>query len=259
MKDQIYTNYEYKHPDLTNSNEELKDFAFNSKVASVFDDMVTRSVPGYDQVQEFTEEFVTSNIPKPHSIYDLGCSTGTTLIKLARRFINHSEIIKENKAFPKFIGIDSSVHMISRCKEKIEALGLESLVSLRTQSIEETDLENASLVISHYTLQFLKPESRQNIIKKIYQNLNEHGYFIFSEKIKFSDTKVHEFMTKKYYEYKKANGYSEVEISRKREALENVLVPLTLEENVQLLKNAGFSEISLISSNLLFVSILAKK
>ena len=260
MKDYIYSDSEIAHPDLSLDNAELRSFAFNSKVASVFDDMVSRSVPGYEEVQQFTVEFASKLKFLDTKVFDLGCATGTTLVRLANEYQSSGgDSSNSQKPLPKFIGIDSSQYMVAKCREKVEALALGDLIEIIHQEVEDLSFPDASFVISHYTLQFMPPENRLDVLARIYQGLKQDGYLILSEKIRFADPTAQEFITSKYYQHKKNMGYSEVEISRKREALENVLIPLTVEENIELLKKAGFQDISIVSSKLLFVTFLAKK
>ena len=256
-KDNIFSDEQVGRSGFLDEQDHLKSFAFNQNVARVFDDMVSRSVPGYEKVQEFTVNFGMEVILPKSSVYDLGCSTGTTLIRIAHSYLRKHE--KNLSEIPKFIGIDSSIDMITRCKEKLQSYELSTIIKICQENIEDTKIIDASLVISHYTLQFLKPTVRQTILQNIYLGLMPGGHLILSEKVYFSNTRLQDFVTEKYYNFKKANGYTQAEISRKREALENVLIPLTIEENLKLLKNAGFSKVEIVSADLLFVTFVASK
>lgn len=254
MKDNIFSDEQVAQSGFLDEKEKLKSFAFNSSVANVFDDMVSRSVPGYDDVQSLTSQIGLMTIQEDSNVYDLGASTGTTLIKLISNY-------QSLRWIPtcKFIGVDSSEEMLKRCKTKLAALDLENYVTLKIANVENIQFENSSLIICHYTLQFLDPTARLEVLKNIYSGLNKDGILIVSEKIRYLDPNLDDLMTKNYYSFKKKNGYSEAEISRKREALENVLIPLTLEENISLFKNAGFNVVDVVYSNLLFFTFVVKK
>lgn len=255
MKDNIFSDEHIGSAGFLDENEGLKSFAFNSNVAKVFDDMVSRSVPGYEKVQEFTVKFALSFLNSHSRVYDLGSATGTTLIKLAAAHVSCAK----SEANPELIGIDSSEDMIIRCREKVNALSLSNIIRLEVERVENVKLSGADLVISLYTLQFLQPAIRLSVLKNIFNGLKPGGYLILAEKIKHSDAHLQEFMTEEYYAFKKLNGYSEAEISRKREALENVLIPFTIEENVELLRKAGFLNVDTVYSDLVFSTMIAKK
>ncbi|BBB33007.1 tRNA (cmo5U34)-methyltransferase [Thermotomaculum hydrothermale] len=206
------------------------DFRFDREVANIFDDMLNRSIPFYRQVIEATGEILLKTMPDNPKIYDLGCSTGNTLIYLA-------SILKDKK--PELIGVDNSRDMVEKAREKAKAYNkkIEFVVS----DIEKIEIKNADAVIMNYTLQFIRPLKRPQIIEKIYNGLKENGIFILSEKVIFEHPKLNRNFVEIYYNFKKKQGYSELEIAKKREALENVLIPFTINENIQLLKNAGFS------------------
>lgn len=253
-KDQIFTDNEISMSGLVDSEQNLKSFAFNAKVASVFDDMVSRSVPGYELVQNLIADFISKNASPNSNIYDLGCSTATTLIKIITK-IKLSTKIRDLS----LIGIDSSSEMIKRAKEKVDALGFNNDIELQVGDIIKTPIKNASFVISTYTIQFIEPKQRLELLKKIFNGMNVNSYLFISEKIHFKDDPIQSFLTEKYYDFKRTNGYSDIEIIRKRQALENVLITLTEEENISMLKAAGFKHIDVIHSDLVFKTFIAKK
>ena len=255
-KDNIFSDEQLASSGFLSDNDRLRSFAFNSSVAQVFDDMVSRSVPGYNKIQEFNVKFCLQNIVPSSSIYDIGTATATTLITLANIF---KTSINKQSDFPKLIGIDSSSDMIERSLDKINAYDLNDYISLIESKIEEVDIFNASLVLSNFTIQFLEPNVRYNVVKNIFRGLQPDGYFILSEKIKHNEPNLQNFQTESYYAFKKSNGYSEAEINRKREALENVLIPFTISENIEMLKSCGFKTVDIIFTDLVFCCLVAKK
>ncbi len=214
--------------------DQLNDFEFNDKVAGVFDDMVHRSVPYYDEMQRMTSELVKDFAKKDSLIYDLGCSTGTTMI-LMDKTVN-PEI--------KFVGIDDSEEMLGKCREKLSRFNLHRKISLKVADLtENVPVENASVVTMVLVLQFIRPIHRLEIVRKIYEGMNKGGAFILIEKILTEEKSFNRSFIDYYYEFKRRNNYSELEISQKREALENVLIPYKLSENLNMLKDAGFEEV----------------
>lgn len=148
-----------------------KQFEFDEDVASVFDDMLNRSVPYYKQTQELTIKFALNYLNKNDVVYDLGCSTASTLIELG----------KHSKYDLKLIGIDNSSAMLARASKKCKAFGID--IELRNDDLLNTSYENAKLIISNYTLQFIRPLQREKLIQKIYNSLDKDGIFIFSERL----------------------------------------------------------------------------
>jgi len=209
-----------------------KKFSFDKRVAAVFDDMVSRSVPLYKETIEFIKNLINYFGKEGDIVIDIGCSTANLLI----------EIAKLNKNF-RLIGVDTSSAMIEQAKNKVLALGKE--IELKKMDLFELK-ERANFIVANYTLQFIEPKKRKDAIKHIFNLLEKNGIFIFSEKIVYKDKKLNDFITKNYFEFKKKNGYSEYEIAQKREALENVLVPLTEKENKRMLKSVGFEKIETI-------------
>ncbi len=230
--------------------ESPKPFEFDATVAEVFDDMILRSVPGYGSIQETTLQ-LTEHFSTPKSvIYDLGCSSGTTLIELG-----NSKNIKAEQ----IVGVDSSPAMLEKAKIKLAQYKLQTSVKLKCSDILDFTTSNASVVILNYTLQFLLPESRSTLLKSIYKNLNLGGIIILSEKIFSPNPELQKLISKNHTEFKSSNGYSSLEISQKRDSIENVLRPLSTQQNWQLLESAGFSQIEMFQAKLPFVSFLAIK
>lgn len=224
-----------------------KQFEFDEEVAAVFDDMLSRSVPYYKEMQKLTIDFAIKFLEKNDKVYDLGCSTASTLIELA----------KQSNYPLDLIGIDNSQAMLQRASKKASAFGVN--INLLQSDIFDVELLDAKLVIANYTLQFIRPLQREKLIKKIYKSLNEKGIFIFSEKVISSNKVLDKYFIDEYYEFKKTQGYSEFEIAQKREALENVLIPYTQEENKKMILDAGFTHCETLFKWLNFSTYIAIK
>lgn len=207
------------------------DFAFNKDVTNVFDDMVVRSVPFYVEIQRMVAELAVDFAVKNTNVYDLGCSTGTTLINLDRSLPNDVH----------FVGIDNSDEMLAKCKLNLKEAGVKRNVILENQDLNcDVELHNPSVIIFCLTLQFLRPLIREKILRKIYASLPENGAVILIEKILTEHSICNRLFIEHYYGFKKRNGYDEIEIAKKRESLENVLVPYKMSENEELLRSCGF-------------------
>jgi tRNA (cmo5U34)-methyltransferase len=211
--------------------ETVADFSFGEKVASVFDDMLDRSVPFYQEIQRMIAEMAADFAVENSNIYDLGCSTGNTLLNL------DSSVGKGIK----FIGVDNSEEMLKRCRQKLTQHGLRHEHELICADLNQgVCIQNASMVLMVLTLQFVRPLYRDTLTKAILQGLNENGCLILVEKVLGEDSVFNRLFIKYYYDLKKRHGYSEMEIAKKREALENVLVPYKLLENREMLLRTGF-------------------
>lgn len=209
------------------------DFDFGVKTAQVFDDMLTRSVPFYSEVQRMMAEMAADFAEDGTNVYDLGCSTGTTLEAL-------DPLLTKNV---RLVGIDSSPEMLKKAREKMARKKprheIEFLQADLNQSLQ---LSNASVVILNLTLQFVRPLYRQKLMADIAQGLNKNGCLLLIEKVLGKDSTLNRLFIKNYYAFKERNGYSSLEISQKREALENILVPYQVNENIELVMSSGFSE-----------------
>jgi tRNA (cmo5U34)-methyltransferase len=223
-----------------------KQFEFDESVASVFDDMLDRSIPFYKEVISLICDFIKLHVKQNAKIIDLGCSTANTLLHLYQKSHDY-----------KLIGIDNSEAMLENARKKVRAYG--ASIELINDDITQYKLQKADVVIANYMLQFIRPLKRGDFIKNIYDGLNSDGVFIFSEKIIYDDKVLNKQMIDLYYKFKKTQGYSEFEIAQKREALENVLIPYSEEENRQMIKDAGFNSIETIFKYGNFVTFLAKK
>ncbi len=224
-----------------------KQFEFDEEVAVVFDDMLSRSVPFYDEAMKLTAHFASINIEEGERVYDLGCSTASLLLEIERKSEHDIQLI----------GIDNSKAMLEQASKKLHAFN--SKIELDYGDILSYDYKEAAVICSNYTLQFVRPPVRSAFVKKIYDALKPGGLFIFSEKIISKDTLLNKQMIDTYYDYKKAQGYSEYEIVQKREALENVLIPYTEEENIRMLHDAGFEHCDSVFKWVNFETFIAKK
>jgi tRNA (cmo5U34)-methyltransferase len=214
--------------------KEAEDFKFGNTVVQVFDDMVTRSVPFYLEIQRMMTEISFDFAVPGTRVYDLGCSTGTTLINL-------------DKVLPTdvdFIGIDNSEEMLVKCRSNFEKNGVNRQYDLVYGDLNKgVTIENASVVVMCLTLQFIRPLYREKLVEEIHRQLNENGCLILIEKVLGEDSLFNRQFIKYYYDFKRRNHYNDMEIAQKREALENVLIPYKLMENRELLFNTGFRHV----------------
>lgn len=216
------------------SPKNIQPFVFDKKVSEVFDDMLDRSIPFYHQLTEAMGKILSSFIIPEGKIYDLGSSTGALLCHL-------SNILPERAA--DMAGIDNSKPMIEKAREKARQFRTSKSVQFINEDIENYNFDNCAVFIANFTLQFINQEKRASMVEKLYDALQPGGLLIISEKVCFDDKVVDENFIDIYYNFKKARGYSDLEISNKREALENVLVPETIEKHIGRLHNAGFSNV----------------
>ncbi len=208
----------------------VKAFAFDEEVAHVFSDMIKRSVPGYETILKSIAMFCMQYAQKNSVIVDLGCSLGAVAITAAQATADKNCQV---------VAIDSSPSMLHRCQKIIAEKKLQKKIQTKEEDIANSDLTNASVVVSNFTLQFLPKKQRLAMVTKIFQSLNPGGIFILSEKFKSPDEKD-EFLIKHYHAYKKINGYSNQEIQRKRQALKDVLVPDSIADIENRFIQAGF-------------------
>ncbi len=228
----------------------VSDFKFSAKVAGVFDDMVNRSVPFYGEMQRMTAELAADFVQPGTKVYDLGCSTGTTMIGM--NTLIPSDI--------KFIGVDDAVEMLEKCDSKLKEAGFERPCDLQVADLNvNVDIQNASVVVLCLTLQFVRPIFREKLVKTILNGLVPGGALILVEKILAEDSVFNREFIKYYYNHKRRNHYSELEISQKREALENVLIPYKLSENIHMLRDAGFAHCEVFFKWYNFSGLIAVK
>jgi tRNA (cmo5U34)-methyltransferase len=210
------------------------DFEFNSEVAEVFDDMLLRSIPFYREQQYMIQEIGRKFWLDGTGVYDLGCSTGTTLIALA----------KEIEQCSKLVGYDSSPAMLERAKQKVAESRLATRIAVAPGDLNSDlaglELGNASLVTMCWTLQFVRPLYRDRVIRWIFDGLVDGGVLVVTDKILTNSSPMNRFFVDFYYDFKRRNSYSTDEIQRKREALENVLIPYRVDENLEMFRRNGF-------------------
>jgi tRNA (cmo5U34)-methyltransferase len=228
----------------------IEDFNFGQATTAVFDDMVDRSVPFYGEIQRMVGE-LTADFAAPGSrVYDLGCSTCTGFISMDKFLPAGIDV--------ELIGIDSSEDMLTEARRKLDALKFSRRYDLRRADLHQgLNIENASVVLMNLTLQFVRPLYRSRLIEHIRAGLNDEGCLILVEKVLGEESLFNRLFIKHYYEMKKRNGYTELEISQKREALENVLIPYRLEENRELLLHAGFRHVEVFFKWYNFCGLIA--
>ena len=224
-------------------------FRFDARVAAVFEDMISRSVPGYQQILQLLPTLTRTFFRPNSTYYDLGCSLGAGLLAM------HTGFDQRNG---RLIGIDNSTAMLAEAERNLSHLDPETF-TLILQDLQTTAFEPAQMILMNFTLQFIPLADRQPLLERIYASLHSGGALVLSEKLKFSDAKTAELMANIHYQYKKDQDYSELEISKKRDAIENVLVPETLEDHTARLRAAGFKTILPWIQNLQFISLLAVK
>jgi tRNA (cmo5U34)-methyltransferase len=226
-----------------------EDFTFNDQVAEVFDDMVDRSVPLYSTVIDAIAQLLDQLNREQLTVYDLGCSTGTTLLELSRR-LHHRSL--------KLIGIDNAPAMLARAQAKAAMFSKTGCITFQKGDITACPLPGADVILCNYTLQFTRPVVRQTLLQRLFQALPAGGMLIVSEKVLTGGSFNRKFI-EIYHNFKRQQGYSELEISAKREALENILIPFTVEENITLLKQVGFNEVEIFCKWFNFASFVAIK
>lgn len=226
----------------------VADFDFGKETALVFDDMLERSVPMYRELQRMISEIAAEFAVDGTNVYDLGCSTGITMTNLMKT-------IKKGTAF---IGLDSSQAMLDQCDSNLAKVG-KKYELICSDLNKGCVIENASVVVLNLTLQFVRPLNRDILMQSIYHGLQEKGCLILVEKVLGNDSMFNRQFIKFYYDMKKRNGYSEIEIAQKREALENVLIPYRLSENHELLRKNGFNSTDVFYKWYNFCGILAVK
>ena len=209
----------------------IENFNFGKETAEVFDDMLDRSVPFYAEIQRMMGEIAADFAVPGTNLYDLGCSTGTTMLWL-------DPIVPPDVVF---VGVDSSPEMLDQARKKLGEHGFSREHQLVCQNLDNgVAITNASVVVMNLTLQFVRPLYRDRLIQGIAAGVNEGGCLLLVEKVLGHDSTLNRLFIKYYYDFKKRNGYSEMEIAQKREALENVLIPYQFDENRELLLRNGF-------------------
>lgn len=227
----------------------LDKFEFNQAVSEVFDDMIQRSIPHYDTFQRIVSHFAKTLITPNSTIYDLGCSTGTSMKHLL------SEAVHKNATI---IGIDNSQSMLELAKEKLSS-NPDTIKLINADLNLPLSLKKSSLVLLILTMQFVKSDRRSALLKEVYESLLPGGGLILVEKQQPDPPAFSQLFESTYYHFKETQGYSKIEISRKRDALEDVLVPNTSAENRALLSQSGFSQIHSFYQWLMFEGYVCLK
>ncbi len=230
--------------------QKVVDFAFDEAVADVFSDMIRRSVPGYETVISLLGVLASQYAQKQTRVYDLGCSLGAATLSMHRQ---------TRTLDLEHICVDNSESMIKRCRSRLQRHMPEANLQLICENIENTEISNASIVVVNFTLQFLPPESRLALLNNIYQGLLPGGVLILSEKLVFEDAEENQRQIEWHHAFKSANGYSDLEISQKRAAIENVMIPDTLQQHQQRLAKAGFEKTYQWFQSFNFASLIAIK
>ncbi|WP_321277331.1 carboxy-S-adenosyl-L-methionine synthase CmoA [Thiomicrorhabdus indica] len=233
------------------AHEAVGAFQFDESVVAVFPDMISRSVPGYQTILTGIGELTKLHAKPDTRLYDLGCSLGAATLTMLRA----TDDISGCSIF----ALDNSQAMINRAKEYLHAFHHDTPVELHCADICEFEIKNASVVVINFTLQFIDPQAREALLKRIYEGLVPGGVLILSEKIHFDDEALQKSIEHMHWQFKRANGYSELEISQKRSSLENVLISDSEQEHLQRLKSAGFDSAGIWFQAYNFASFLAIK
>ncbi|MGL5783363.1 MAG: carboxy-S-adenosyl-L-methionine synthase CmoA [Plesiomonas shigelloides] len=229
---------------------QLGDFSFDERVAEVFPDMIQRSVPGYSNIIATIGMLAKRFIQPNTQAFDFGCSLGAATLSM-RRNIDVEGV--------RLIAVDNSAAMIERCRRHIDAFRSDTPVDIIEGDIRQVKIENASMVVLNFTLQFLPPDDRQALLNRIYAGLRPGGALVLSEKFSFADQTIGDLLFDMHLDFKRANGYSELEISQKRSALENVMLTDSVETHKARLQQAGFEHAEVWFQCFNFGSMLAIK
>ena len=230
---------------------EIIDFHFDERVAEVFPDMIQRSVPGYGTMISMIGTLAARYAQINSHCYDLGCSLGAVSLAMRQRIRQPGCSI---------IAVDNSQAMIERCRQLLALDTAPTVpVSMVCANIQDVAIERASIVVLNFTLQFIPLAERLALITRIYQGLKPAGVLILSEKLAFDEQGRQNFHAQSHHDFKRANGYSDLEISQKRTALERVLIPETLACHQQRLKRAGFDFSDVWFQCFNFASLVAVK
>ncbi|MEP0354780.1 MAG: carboxy-S-adenosyl-L-methionine synthase CmoA [Paraglaciecola sp.] len=214
--------------------QEVSSFSFDQSVAEVFPDMIQRSVPGYNTIVDTIGQISAQFAQADTSIYDLGCSLGAASLS-ASKYIHAKNC--------KILAVDNSEAMAKRCELHVQTFKAKTPISVLCDDLQNIEINNASVVIMNFTLQFIDPTQRNDIIEKIYQGLKPGGVLILSEKLSHNTQTGNELLIDLHHEFKRRNGYSELEISQKRTALEDVMRIESFEQHKRRIESAGFNDV----------------
>lgn len=228
----------------------ISDFDFGERTAEVFDDMLDRSIPQYRELQRMMGELAGEMATPGSKVYDLGCSTGITLRSV-------DATVHEDATL---VGLDYSEAMLDKARTNLADQCASGRLELAQADLNDgVEINNASVVILNLTLQFVRPMNRESLLESIVEGLNPGGVLILVEKVLGNDAFLNRLWIKLYYDMKRRNGYTETEIAQKREALENVLIPYRPDENIKILRRAGFDEVDMFFKWYNFAGFLALK
>lgn len=233
-----------------NSLPGIAEFVFDSRVANVFPDMIQRSVPGYATIINMIGTLAAQRVSSGSRCYDLGCSLGAAALAI-RQGVGDLNC--------RIIAVDNSLAMLQRAKGFIEERAGSAPIDLICADIQDLKVREASMVVLNFTLQFVAPERREPLLQAIYDGMIPGGLLVLSEKIALQSPAAQALFTDMHHGFKKVQGYSELEISQKRSALENVLIPETLERHKTRLQHVGFSMLETWFQCFNFISLLAIK
>ena len=233
-------------------------FVFDQSVVDVFPDMIQRSVPGYQTIINLCGELAARFVQPNSNCYDLGCSLGASSLAI-RQQINQPDVT--------IVAVDNSSAMLERCQSVLDndnsATQAQSQLKTPVQLVEgdicDIEITNASLVVMNFTLQFIPLDKRRALLEKIYAGLNPGGCLVISEKLLFEPESLNQLLSELHHQFKSAQGYSDLEISQKRDSIENVLLPETLDSHINRLKACGFNTASPWFQCFNFASLVAIK
>jgi len=226
--------------------EQTEPFRFDAPVADVFDDMIRRSVPGYASILTMIGHLAARHARSGTRFYDLGASLGAATRRMAPAAA---------AAGCRLIAVDNSPAMVARLEDNCR--DLDPPVEIRCEDVRDTEISHASVVVLNLVLQFIDPADREDLLSRIHAGLVPGGILLLTEKVSFSDPDEQDHMTGLYHDFKRANGYSELEIAQKRSALEEVLICDTLEQHRERLERTGFSRVDCWFRALTFASLIA--
>ncbi len=228
----------------------VEPFCFDARVSEVFADMIRRSVPGYGLTLQMLSVLAAEYVQQGSTVYDLGCSLGASTLAV-RHGIQAEDC--------NIIAVDHSEAMLDSCQTHVDADAAATPVLLRCADIQDVEIQDASMVVLNFTLQFIPVEERTALLQRIAQGLRPNGVLVLSEKVRFDDATSQQQQIALHEGFKRMQGYSDIEISRKRQALEQVLMPETVENHHARLRDAGFQHSHTWFQCFNFVSILASR
>lgn len=230
--------------------DQVTDFRFDDQVARVFPDMIKRSVPGYSHIIAMIGVLANQYAQPDSQLYDLGSSLGAASLAMRHRVQTPGVRI---------VAVDNSQAMLDRARDFLESEDLPVPVECLCADITELELKRASFVVLNFTLQFIAPQRRSQTLSRIYSGMLPGAALILSEKLCFDDPQQDALLSKHHHDFKRANGYSDLEISQKRQAIEHVMLPETAQTHIDRLHAVGFKHVSQWFQSFNFASFIAIK